>query len=283
MSRIPLSKLLRISRPRFWIYTFGPYIVGLLIGARNLDQLNDWRAIVFGLFFLFPANLFIYGINDIFDYETDIRNPKKISYETMVQPDEQRVLTKIICLLSAPFLATLLFLPAFAMWALVGFIFFSFFYSAPPIRAKAWPVLDSAFNILYACPAFFAYYLLGGQNFVPAYVLAAWLWTMAMHAYSAVPDISADRQAGLETIATKFGFQSILMLCLIAYALSASLSFAALSWLSVVLGAIYIAMMWLSVRAGSEEGVLKIYTAFPFLNMASGAALFLYILQAKFF
>lgn len=283
MSRIPLSKLLRISRPRFWIYTFGPYIVGLLIGARNLDQLNDWRVIVFGLFFLFPANLFIYGINDIFDYETDVKNRKKTDYETLVRPEERKPLQNLITAFSAPFVLTFGAVHTNALWCFLGFLFFSSSYSEPPIRAKARPVLDSAFNILYAFPAFFAYYLLGGQNFVPAYVLAAWLWTMAMHAYSAVPDISADRQAGLETVATKFGFQSTLMLCLIAYALSASLSFAALSWLSVVLGAIYIAMMWLSVRAGSEEGVLKIYTAFPFLNMASGAALFLYILQAKFF
>lgn len=283
MLRIPLSKLLRISRPRFWIYTFGPYIVGLLIGARDLNQLNDWRVIVFGLFFLFPANLFIYGVNDIYDYETDIKNQKKSGYETLVQPNEQGFLARTISLSTLPFLPTIFFLPTLATLALIGFAFFSFFYSAPPIRAKARPILDSMFNILYACPGFFAYYLTGGENFVLSYVLAAWLWTMAMHAYSAVPDISADREAGLETIATKFGFQSTLMLCLICYALSAALSFSALGWLSVVLGTIYVAMMLVSLAARTETGVLRIYAVFPFLNMASGAALFIFILKMKFF
>jgi 4-hydroxybenzoate polyprenyltransferase len=283
MSRISPAKLWRISRPRFWIYTFGPYIVGLLIGARDLDQLRDWRVMVFGAFFLLPANLFIYGVNDIFDYETDIKNQKKTSYEVLVQLDEQRVLMRTIALGTLPFLATLFFLPARAAWALGGFAFFSVFYSAPPIRAKARPVWDSMFNILYAFPAFFAYFLLDGYHFVPPYILAAWLWTMAMHAYSAVPDISADREAGLDTIATQFGFQSTLMLCLIGYALSALLSFDALGWLSLVLGAIYVAMMLVSMRAHNEERLLRVYAVFPFLNTAAGAALFLFILRTKFF
>lgn len=283
MRRIPLSKLLRISRPRFWIYTFGPYIVGLLIGARNLEQLNDWRVIVFGLFFLFPANLFIYGVNDIFDYETDSKNRKKTDYEVLVRPDEQQLLSRWILQLTLPFAALLLFLPQRAMWAFAGFVFFSLFYSAPPIRAKARPILDSAFNILYAFPAFFAYYLLGGQNFVLTYVLAAWLWTMAMHAYSAVPDISADREAGLQTIATHFGLGDTLALCLVCYTQSMALSFPALGWLSVLLGAVYIIMMLLSLCAGREDDILRIYVVFPFLNMAAGAALFIYILKTKFF
>jgi 4-hydroxybenzoate polyprenyltransferase len=283
MPSIPATKLLHISRPRFWIYTFGPYIVGLLIGASQLADLNDWRVILFGIYFLFPANLFIYGINDIHDYDTDLKNPKKVDYETLVRPIEHRVLQQLTWTLTIPALLLAFFTNSRALWALLGFLFFSYFYSAPPIRAKARPLLDSMFNILYAFPGFFAYGLMGGQNFQWEYVVAAWCWTMAMHAYSAVPDISADRAANLDTVATKLGFQSTLWFCLALYATSAILTSGALHWLSWLLGALYITMMLISIRTGSEERLLKVYKLFPLLNTISGAAMFWYIALTKFY
>ena len=69
--------LLKVSRPRFWLYVFGPYIVGLAAGAATRDDFVRIENLVFGLYFLLPANLLIYGINDIFDFETDRLNPKK--------------------------------------------------------------------------------------------------------------------------------------------------------------------------------------------------------------
>jgi hypothetical protein len=41
--------------------------------------------------------------------------------------------------------------------SLLGFLFFGIFYSAPPIRAKEIPFLDSFFNILYVFPGIAAY------------------------------------------------------------------------------------------------------------------------------
>jgi 4-hydroxybenzoate polyprenyltransferase len=266
------------------MYTFGPYIVGLLIGARQISDLHDWRVLLCGLYFLFPANFFIYGINDIHDYETDVQNQKKVDYEGLVRPAEHHALFRLLGLVTVPALFfALWFTNSRAVGALLGFGFFSYFYSAPPIRAKARPVLDSMFNILYACPGFFAYYLIGGQNFRPDYVLAAWCWTMAMHAYSAVPDISADHAANLETVATKLGFKSTLYGGLALYLASATLTYTALSWLSVLLGILYAAMMLVSLRSGTEAGVMRVYKLFPLLNTLSGAALFWYIALTKFF
>ncbi|MEO7673038.1 MAG: lycopene elongase, partial [Pyrinomonadaceae bacterium] len=72
------------------MYLFGPYIIGLAAGASTRWELLSFGNIVFGLYFLFPANLLIYGINDIFDFETDKLNPKKQEYEALVQPGDRR-------------------------------------------------------------------------------------------------------------------------------------------------------------------------------------------------
>ncbi|HBE82737.1 MAG TPA: lycopene elongase, partial [Blastocatellia bacterium] len=51
-----LLTLLKISRPRFWVYVFGPYLVGLAAAAASANDLLRPGSIVFGLYFLFPAN-----------------------------------------------------------------------------------------------------------------------------------------------------------------------------------------------------------------------------------
>lgn len=59
--------------------------------------------IVFGVYFLFSANLWIYGVNDIYDYETDKLNPKKSEYEALVHPREHPILRKNILIAQLPF------------------------------------------------------------------------------------------------------------------------------------------------------------------------------------
>jgi 4-hydroxybenzoate polyprenyltransferase len=279
-------ELLSLSRPRFWMYLIGPYAVGLLIGARSPGDLWSWRALGFGLLFLFPANLFVYGVNDAHDFETDARNAKKQGYEARLQRSHQGRLLALCFGCCAPFvLLALLAAPARA-WAPLGLFFvLAHQYSAPPVRAKARPFVDSLFNGLYVCPALFAYALLGARGVSWPWVGAAWCWTGAMHAYSAVPDIQADRQAGVPTVATALGLRSTLLGCAALYALSALLSLSALGWLSPLLGAVYLAMMALSLRAGAtrgEAGVMEMYRFFPALNTLAGFLLFWRVAWIKF-
>ncbi len=281
---LPPTNLLHLSRPRFWIYTFGPYIVGLIIGANQPRDLLDWRVLLFAAGFLFPANLFIYGVNDIHDWETDQINEKKSGYENSLPPERRKYLQRALWKYVAPFLViALLFTNARCILTLLFFAFLSHQYSAPPIRAKARPLIDSIFNLLYVCPAFFAYALLGGENFSWPYIIAAWCWVMAMHAYSAVPDISADKQARVPTIATWLGLRGTLWFCLFLYLGAAFLSFSALTWLSVVLGILYALMMWRSLQAGSEAGVMCLYRWFPLLNTFAGFCLFWRVAWLKWF
>ena len=276
-----MPHLLPVSRPRFWFYTFGPFIVGALIGAPDPRAYLSPLSLLWALFFLFPANLLIYGANDIFDYETDRRNAKKQGYELLVTPAQHRALWRQIALFCLPFAILLIWTPRACWLCLPGFLFFSIFYSAPPIRAKARPILDSVFNVLYIFPGAFGYFLTGGSNFSMVLFGAAWLWAMAMHAYSAVPDISADREAGVPTVATLLGLRGTLIFCLSLYVLAALLTFATLGWLSIVLGVVYAALMLRSLRAGTEGGVMQIYRIFPFVNAGAGAALWWFAVWHK--
>lgn len=281
---LSLPRFIRLSRPRFWIYVLGPYLVGLIAGADTPSDIRSISALVFGLYFLFPANLLIYGVNDIFDYESDRLNPKKTGYEDLVLPTERRALWSIILLTNLPFLVAVpLMVPAAATAALAAFLFFSLFYSAPPIRAKSRPLLDSAFNVLYVFPGVFAFFLIGGgAAFSPALFLAAWFWTMAMHAYSAVPDIEADRQSGMTTVATLLGSRGTLVLCAALYAGAAVLAAGHLSYIALGLGAVYITMMLYSLSRKTPPDLMRVYRWFPLVNTAAGATLFFAAALMKF-
>ncbi len=97
--------LIKISRPRFWIYELGTFFIGYLLAAKSLsDFYNNIDFIIFFIYFLFPANLLIYGINDIFDYETDKINPKKINYEKLLTPDKHKIVYIYILSFNLPFI-----------------------------------------------------------------------------------------------------------------------------------------------------------------------------------
>jgi lycopene elongase/hydratase (dihydrobisanhydrobacterioruberin-forming) len=266
--------LLKVSRPRFWLYVFGPYLVGLAAGASAPEDFLRPDAILFAIYFLFPANLLIYGVNDIFDFETDRRNPKKAEYEMLVRPESHGTLAALIVLLNVPFVAAAAYLTPEALPSLATFLFFSVFYSAPPIRAKALPLLDSAFNILYVFPGAFAYQSLTGSFMPWVLLIAAGLWTMAMHAYSAIPDIAADRQAKVSTVAMLLGEKGTLLFCLAAYLTSAVLAWNYLGFASLALAAVYAAMIAISWLSKNDDGIFSIYRRFPLVNAAVGFVLF---------
>ncbi len=278
-----LRFIINVSRPRFWIYVFGPYLIGIAAGASDKFDFLRADTLVFGLYFLLPANLLIYGINDIFDWETDRLNPKKAEYEMLVRPESHRRLAIWIAILNLPFVVATFFLAFQALPSLAGFIFFSVFYSATPIRAKTVPFIDSLFNILYVFPAGFAYQMLTG-TFLPLSIFAAaGLWTMAMHAYSAIPDIKADEEAGFSTIATEMGPNWTHGFCMACYFLALLLCLDAGFPIPAIIGVAYLYLMVLSLRVKGDMGLFSFYRLFPIFNTIAGFALFWLIAWPKLF
>ena len=277
-----MTKIVRISRPRFWLYLFGPYIVGLAAGTSTLSDFISFNSILFAIYFLLPANLLVYGINDIFDFETDSVNPKKQGYESLVGPERRRGLLIAIGILNLPFLIGACILAPAALPSLAAFLFFSVLYSAPPVRAKAVPILDSIFNILYVFPGAFAYQMLTG-SFPPAWaIVAASLWTAAMHAYSAIPDIKADTEARLDTIATLLGpgfTHGFCIACFVVASLVAAVNESPAS----VLGIFYIGLMRWSNASTNDAGVFRVYKIFPWVNAVAGFLIFISVAWPKLF
>lgn len=281
-----MLSFIQTSRPRFWLYVLGPFLVGSAASYVPGVTFSPWLLVLFALAFLyftFPANFFIYGVNDIFDYETDVQNAKKQGYETLVPPDQRRSVAHSLLLTNLPFLVTLpvltlLFAPnPLATCAGLGaFLFFSFFYSAPPLRAKTKPFLDALFNILYLFPAVVGWSLLASPESSFSFIafLGGTLWCMAMHAYSAVPDITADTRAGFSTIATVLGLRKTLLFCGALFGASALIAHLFFPLVGLLLGIPYLWLIFTSLNAKTEAGVRIVYQRFPLINTLVGALLF---------
>ena len=276
---------LPMSRPRFWPYLLGPFLLGWttglphgLAGASPTDLVRLAAGLAF---FSFPANLFVYGVNDLHDEATDRLNAKKDGYEHALKPELRNILRNVAWLVPLAGLAWWLFgwsgaSPFQKTEALVGFggfFFLAWQYSAPPIRAKARPYLDSAFNALYVFPALVGHALTNAGQAFPAWqaLLAGWLWCGAMHAFSAVPDIHADRSAGLETVATRLGTAGTIGICGLAFAGAGVLSAPWLGGLGYAGAAWYAGLMALAWHRRNEPSKLfELYRCFPWINVAAG-------------
>jgi len=272
------KRIIHISRPRFWIYEAGPYLLGIA-GALPVLSLTDIdpRIIIFFIYFLIPANILIYGINDIFDYETDKLNPKKVAYESLVMPQEHKSVWLYVIATTVPFIFALnpKNIPSIIFFAI--FIFCATFYSAWPIRAKIRPILDMIFSgSHYVATGGFAYALVTG-NTPPIFALIAGLvWAMAMHAYSAVPDIDADKNSGLHTVATFLHRTPTLWMCTIFYITSSIIASLYIGISAFVLLIPYLYLMIKSIRTDDEK-LFRLYTYFPKLNALVGMIIFFYI------
>jgi len=208
--------LLSTSRPISWVNTAYPFIVGYLLLGGGVDAM----LIIGGLFFLIPYNLLMYGINDIYDYESDILNPRKGGVEGAITPKSLHpLIMKSSILLSAPFMLWLLFQGSVASKiTLLVVIFFVVAYSLKGLRFKEIPVLDSiTSSIHFVGPLVYALSLLGFPAEAWPFVIAFFLWGVASQAFGAVQDILPDREANIRSIATIFGARNTVWFAFVNY------------------------------------------------------------------
>lgn len=217
-----IKKLLKISRPISWPNTAYPFAAAYLITGGSLN----WTFLVATMFFLIPYNLLMYGLNDVFDYESDIRNPRKGGIEGAV---EQKTFHSTILwsafLLCIPFVGWLFINGGiYSNIILAAVMFFVIAYSIKGLRFKEIPVLDSiTSSIHFVGPMVYGLVLTGfNASYVP-FVVAFFLWGLASHAFGAVQDIIPDRQGGLSSIATVFGARITVRVVVLLYLISSLL------------------------------------------------------------
>ena len=261
-----LRKLVLVSRPRFWLYLAGPFLLGAVIsGVAFWQEPVFWWVLVF---FLVPANILLYAVNDYFDADTDAYSSKKRGKEFIFSGERWVLSSWVVCAVIGVGVAW-----ALRSWLVAGFLLLAVFYSAPPIRFKARLLLDSLSNVLYVLPGFLGYSLFSGL--APAWwaVVGAWAWASAMHLFSAVPDIPADKKAGLRTTAVVVGKDTALVICSVWWVLSLVAALGSLSWLA---GVLVLYPVFSAVLVGrSLQVVARAYWYFPFIN--AGVGLFLVV------
>ena len=263
-----LRYLVTLSRPRFWLYLAGPVLVGVAFGASRVQDLVTPRTLALFGYFLVPANVLLYGVNDAFDRDVDAANPKKEGREARYAggPLVSALVVTSLLLGIALFPVT----PPIAWPYLAGFLLLGVAYSAPPFRLKTTPPLDSLSNGLYVLPGAAAYATAAGSHPPLAALLGGWLWAMAMHTFSAIPDIDPDRAAGVHTTATVLGRSRTLAYCAACWLAAA----AAFALVDVRIGALLLVypllvagIVWVDVDVG------RAYWWFPAINALVGMVL----------
>lgn len=280
-----LKKLFVISRPISWPNTAYPFAAAYLVTGGSFDT-TFWVAT---LYFLIPYNLLMYGVNDVFDYESDIRNPRKGGLEGAV---EQKAFHPVILwasvLSNIPFIVYLLSVGTFTsniVFTLL--VFFVLAYSMAGLRFKEIPVLDSiTSSIHFVGPMIFALILTGFESHYIPYVLAFFLWGAASHAFGAVQDIIPDRQGNLSSIATVLGASATTRIVLLLY-ITASVLVMTQGWPATIVGIaglIYAAnvLPYYNVTDASSQQTNRGWRRFIWLNLFTGFVITMTLLGSAF-
>ncbi len=213
-----LKKLFVSSRPISWINTAFPFGAAYFLSSGEIDA----RLIVGTLFFLIPYNLLMYGVNDVFDYPSDLRNPRKGGIEGgLLEPKYHRPTLLISFGLAIPFTIYLLLAGnLLSGLVLLAVLFLVVAYSLGGLRFKEIPFLDSFTSAMhFVGPMLFALTLTETRFDLRVWLvtLSFTLWGMASHAFGAVQDIRADREAGIASIATVLGAKATVRIAFVMY------------------------------------------------------------------
>jgi 4-hydroxybenzoate polyprenyltransferase len=222
-----LRTVVAASRPISWVNTALPFLAAAYDVERGLTPL-----LVLGfVYFLVPFNLLMYGVNDIHDYASDRANPRKQSVEgALVPPDRRRLIWSAIAITNLPPLAAIALLaPPAGTAAVVAAVVAAWIYSAPPLRTKERPFLDSLTSASHFVLPAIAGFLVAGlaPADLPWSILGGFFaWGVASHAIGAIQDIAYDRAAGIGSIATAIGARRTALVALAGYgiAVAAALS-----------------------------------------------------------
>jgi 4-hydroxybenzoate polyprenyltransferase len=276
-----VRQVLAASRPFSWINTAYPFAAGYLMATGGRVDLTF---VIGTIFFLIPYNLLMYGVNDVFDYASDLRNPRKGGIEgALADPAVARVVHRRILwsagLSTLPFVLWLLAVGSLAAGAtLLLVVFLVIAYSAPVLRFKERPVLDSTTSAMhFVGPLLYALVLVGadlGSRQVWPVLVAFVAWGMASHAFGAVQDVRADREGRIASVATVLGAHATVVAATTGYLVAAAVLTVLPwpGWLAALLPlpyAISTAVHW-SVRDEDCERANAGWRRFLWLNLVTG-------------
>lgn len=279
-----LRTMVLSSRPVSWVNTAIPFALAYYVVAEEVTP-----ALIVGcIFFLVPYNFLMYGINDVFDYESDLRNPRKGGVEGALLPPHLHRATLVASVAVAmPFIAVLVAWGSLRSSGVLALsLMFVVAYSAKGVRFKEIPFVDSLTSSAhFVLPAVYGVVLADG-SLTPLTVTllgAFFLWGMASHAFGAVQDVLADREAGVGSIATVIGAQGTVRLALVFYAL-AGVVMLTTPWPLPVIAPVALLYMfavvpWWRVSDDNAESANRGWRWFLLLNFIAGAVVVLVLFE----
>lgn len=271
----PFRQLVLASRPLSWINTAFPFAAAYLLTTGRVDA----TFVIGTIFFLIPYNLAMYGINDVFDYESDLRNPRKGGAEgALLDRSAHRRTLIAAAVTTIPFVVYLVIVGSPLSWLVLAFSLFAVLaYSVKGLRFKEVPFVDSATSsVHFVSPALYGL-VLAGATFTPQLwlvLLAFFLWGVGSHAFGAVQDVVPDREGGISSIATAIGAAATVRLAIVAWA-AAGVAMLFTAWpgpLAAVLALRYIAAaapFW-SVTDADSSTANRGWRRFLWINYACG-------------
>ncbi|KAB5592443.1 transport protein [Ceratobasidium theobromae] len=242
--------LVKSSRSLGWI--FGPILYGIgVLQSSTIPKTPGALAISAAqvITLSFPLCIVIFGVNDIYDYSFNLLNPRKstTSLEGGVLPPSHHLFVRRAAVMSSVIILTTALFPSLYSWreaeeyvswqlyspafSTAALIALGWEYSAPPIRLKEVPVLDSISNgivvWLSTLAGFTSARVLRGKfrwelADIPTKGYALGLVTASVHSLGAAADIETDLASGQRTIATVLGRRACALIGAAAYAIALS-------------------------------------------------------------
>ena len=203
-----LKLLLRVSRPHLWPITVLIFIAGFVYSGAAITPLMIFQAILLS----FPFNLLLNGINDIYDYNSDKINPRKrkITQGKLLAPKYYPLVRRAASISALLLLVSSILTLNFFNFAVMSIgLFVAYFYSAPPIRLKEKPPLDSIASGMWGLGPFALGFSFGGPlSQMPLAIYWLTIAIIAIHAISTIRDYTPDKETGIKTFATVYGKRS---------------------------------------------------------------------------
>jgi 4-hydroxybenzoate polyprenyltransferase len=204
-----LKFAIKTSRPIFWILHFVAFFWGLFPLAEY--NLLSTKILLGLIIFSLPLSIVIYGVNDLFDIETDKINDRKGGIWGLKDQDKHKTKITIYSILGLVIYEIALITygwPSFIAGTILCIMLIG--YSVPPIRLKQIPFFDHIFGGgLYASGISLVSFLAFSTRWptpnqiIPFVII--FCGGFVSHALGAVLDYKADLESGETTSVTYFG------------------------------------------------------------------------------
>lgn len=205
----------KISRQVGWIIAPLVFSIGFIYSGASVSTPSLLQFIILSI----PYSVFLFGVNDIYDRESDRLNPRKNTYlDDHIEAFIYKV--SLITVFSLIIVSLSTFNSSNIASTLIT-VLFSYFYSAKPVRLKELLFLDSISNGIIFFSVFSMGYSFGaGLADIPLKIYYVALCVMGIHAFGAAVDYDADRLASQRTMAVYLGKRGAFLFTFLCFILS---------------------------------------------------------------